>query len=235
MTSTSELGEIDETAAAQKQEPVVDQVLLAAVDTARAALAEITDPATIGELIGHEVHDDHVLSLHFACLLPGYPDWRWTATLSRLSEDDEVNVLEVELLRGEDSVIAPDWVPWSERLAQYRESQAKLSAEEAEQAAAAAAELADEDDAEDDLLDNDHSDFDDELDGVNVDGDDDDDSDDDDESEDESDDDESGDEESGDEDDLDDADEDDESDDDLDEDSDDLDDENDDVDSDDEE
>ena len=162
-----------------EREPQVDHLLLAATDIARAALAEITEAATIGGLADHQAHEDHVLSLYFDCLLPGYPGWRWTATLSRLPESDEVNVLEVELLRGEDSVVSPDWVPWSERLAQYRDAQAKLSADEAEQAEAAAAELADEDDAEDDLLDNDHNDFDDELDGVDIDDDDFDESDDD--------------------------------------------------------
>ncbi|PPF79003.1 DUF3027 domain-containing protein [Subtercola sp. Z020] len=93
-----------------------DPVLLAAVEQARSALAEITPADTIGELIGHEVEGEHVLSLFFASRLAGYPDWHWTATLSRVSDTDEPSVLEVELLPGEASVLSPAWVPWADRL-----------------------------------------------------------------------------------------------------------------------
>src|SRR5690606_33138233 len=117
-----------------------------------------------------EAHEDHVLTLFFECRLAGYPGWRWAATLARVDEQSPVNVLEVELLPGEGAVVAPEWVPWSVRLAQYREAQAKQAADEAAAAEAAAAELSDEDDvdADADILDNDFSDFDDEIDGVDL-------------------------------------------------------------------
>jgi hypothetical protein len=124
-----------ETEAPEPEAPEVeiapDEVLLAARDQARAALAEITDPRTIGSDDGHEVHESHVLTLFFECRLPGYPGWRWAATLARIDEESAVNVLEVELLPGVGAVVAPEWVPWSVRLAQYRESQARQAAEEA--------------------------------------------------------------------------------------------------------
>lgn len=168
---------------------VADPVLLAARTQAREALAEITDADTIGADTGHEVHDSHVLTLFFECNHPGYPGWRWAATLARVDEESPVNVLEVELLPGADAVVAPDWVPWSERLSQYRETQARQAVEETADAEAAAAELEEEDDVDgdDDLMTNDFSDFDDEFDGVELEGEDDDD--DDDESDDDSDDD----------------------------------------------
>lgn len=156
--------------------PAPDEVLLAARDEARAALAEITDPRSVGADDGHEVHEPHVLTLFFECRLPGYPGWRWAATLARVDEESPVNVLEVELLPGAGAVIAPEWVPWSVRLAQYRETQARQAAEEAAAAEAAAAELSNEDEADPDgdlldgdILDNDFSDFDDEIDGVDLD------------------------------------------------------------------
>ncbi|MFD5599258.1 DUF3027 domain-containing protein [Leucobacter sp. NPDC058333] len=171
-----------------------DPVLLESREQARAALAEITDPETIGADEGHEVNDEHVLTLLFESKLAGYPGWRWAATLARTSEDAPVTVLEVELLPGPGSVVAPEWVPWSERLAQYRDAQSKQTPEEAEAAERAAA-LVDEDDvdSDDDPLENDFSDFDDEIDGVDLDESDDDsdedDSDDDDDAEDDADDD----------------------------------------------
>lgn len=154
-----------------------DNVLLGSRELAREALSEITDAQSIGADEGHEVHEAHVLTLFFECRLPGYPGWRWAVTVSRIDEGASPNVLELELLPGEGAVVAPEWVPWSVRLAQYREMQARQAVDEAAEAEAAAAELADEDevDPENDLLENDFSDFDDELDGVSVDDDDEDD------------------------------------------------------------
>lgn len=161
-------------------ELTADPVLLAARAQARAALEEITQADTIGTDDGHEVHEAHVLTLLFECRMPGYPGWRWAATLARVDEESDVTVLEVELLPGPGAVTAPDWVPWSERLAQYRDTQAKQASEDSESSEAAAAELDDDDD--DELMDNDYNDFDDEIDGVDIDeldSDDDDDADDD--------------------------------------------------------
>ena len=150
-------------------EVVADPVLLESREQARTALLDITDAQAIGVPDGHEAHEAHVLTLYFECRLPGYPGWRWAATLARVDADSPVNVLEVELLPGAGAVIAPEWVPWSERLAQYREAQTKHAADEAAEAEAAAVELHDDDDdAEEDLLDNDYSDFDDEIDGVDI-------------------------------------------------------------------
>ena len=132
-----------------------DPVLLAAVDQASAALLEITPASTVGAVVGHTAHDEHVVSLHFASLMPGYPDWHWTATLSRIDGVSEPNVLETELLPGEGAVLAPEWTPWSDRLEDYKLAQ--------EHAAA----LADDDDEDfDDEADSDSDDedIDDELD-----------------------------------------------------------------------
>lgn len=100
-----------------------DDVLLAAVDLARAELSKITPAETIGEPIGHIVEGKHVLSLLFDCTMTGYPGWHWTVSLSRIDENAAPSVLETELMPGNDALLAPDWVPWSERLADYRTAQ----------------------------------------------------------------------------------------------------------------
>jgi len=94
-----------------------DEVLVAAVDQARAALELITPADTIGEPLGYIVEGEHVLSLLFDCLMTGYPGWRWTVSLSRVDGDSAPQVLETELMPGDDSLLAPEWVPWSDRLA----------------------------------------------------------------------------------------------------------------------
>jgi len=93
-----------------------DATLLAAVDLARAALREITDDDTIGEVIGHLDEGELVISLLFDCLMSGYPGWRWTVSLARADENAEPTVLETELTPGDGSLLAPEWVPWSDRL-----------------------------------------------------------------------------------------------------------------------
>ncbi|WGD36985.1 DUF3027 domain-containing protein [Lysinibacter sp. HNR] len=151
-------------------EYAADGVLLAAHELARKALIEITPESTIGDVMGYTVEGEHVLSLHFTTTLPGYPGWYWSATLARVAEGVSPTVVEVELLPGEGALLAPDWVPWSVRLAQFLESQALLEEEERIALEEAALELDDdEDDDEDDILVNDFSDFDDEIDGVDVD------------------------------------------------------------------
>jgi hypothetical protein len=131
---------------------VPDSVLLSSMDVARAALREITPAATIGEPVGHIVEDEHVLSLLFDSALPGYPGWHWTVTLSRIDDESEPSVLETELTPGGGALLAPDWVPWSERLADYEAAQEALRAEEAERTEG---DDEDDDDSDDDLDDDD--------------------------------------------------------------------------------
>lgn len=163
-----------------------DAALQRGVELARLELATIADASLLGELVGIERHDDHTISVKFRSLHEGYAGWVWVATLSRLNESAEVTILEIGQLPDEGALLAPEWVPWSERLEQYREARKQEAAEAkaAKLAAKAAEEAANSDDDEsnedpdqdddnfdddfdeDDLLNNDHTDFDDELDGV---------------------------------------------------------------------
>lgn len=118
--------------------PIADPVLVAAHDLALRGLKEITPESTIGPAAGYTVEADGVVSLRFENRLPGYPGWYWTVSLARVGDEDPT-ILEAELLPGESALLAPEWVPWAVRLAEYR----------AQQAAAAAAEAESEDDAED--------------------------------------------------------------------------------------
>ncbi len=194
-----------------------DPELLGARDLALAALREITDEKTIGAPAGYLQEPDGALSLRFANRLEGYPGWFWTVTLARVA-GSAPTVLETELMPGDGALLAPEWTPWAERLAEYQAHQAEL-----DQEAALAAEASgednesdeDEDDAED-IDDLDAADFDEDgspilhsgdVDGVDIDNFAEDDESEDDESEEDEDD--SDDDESDDEDDEDDESEDD--------------------------
>ena len=127
-----------------------DARLLEAHDLALAALREITADATIGPAAGYVVEDDDVVSLRFENRLGGYPGWYWTVSVARV-EGEEPTVLEAGLLPGDGALLAPDWVPWAERLAEYRAQQVAAAAEQAEAQSAESADDGDADDADDDL------------------------------------------------------------------------------------
>ena len=124
-----ELPESVATPVAQADE--ADEVLLASVDLARRALLEVTPPETVGGVLGHLVEGDHLLTLLFAADLRGYPGWHWSVTIVRV-DDGEPTVLETELMPGDAALLAPEWVPWSERLADYRAAQEAIAATAAE-------------------------------------------------------------------------------------------------------
>ena len=196
-TPENETAEIDLSAAA---EVAVDARLIEAHDLALAALHEITPASTVGAPAGYTLEDDGAVSLRFANTMPGYPNWFWTVSVAAV-EGAEPTVLEAELLPGEGALLAPEWVPWAERLAEYQAAQAALAAEQGDAEASDALDDTDEADDVDDLDDLDAADFDEDgspilhagdVDGVDIDeldedAEDDDDEDDDDDSDDDED------------------------------------------------
>ena len=201
MNSTPESVDFGADAEGEAPALVADDRLLAAHDLALSALREITPAATIGEPAGYTVEADGVVSLRFATTMEGYPGWFWTVSLA-VVDDAEPTVLEAELLPGEGALLAPEWVPWAVRLAEYQAAQAALAAErgvEAEDAEGVDDDESDEeldDDDLDDVDDLDAADFDDDgspilhagdVDGVDIDVLDDDSDEDEDEDEDEDD------------------------------------------------
>ena len=88
----------------------------AAIELARRALEEVTDPITVGEYVAAAPDAERLVTHLFDCTLSGYRGWRWAVTLSRVPRSRTATVCEVELLPGEEALLAPAWVPWAERL-----------------------------------------------------------------------------------------------------------------------
>ena len=88
----------------------------AAVELAHRALEEITDPITIGEYLAAVPNAERLVTHLFDCTLSGYRGWRWAVTLSRVPRSRTATVCEMELLPGEEALLAPAWVPWADRL-----------------------------------------------------------------------------------------------------------------------
>ena len=108
---------IADTAPAELQADVqLDQLCAAAVDLARAVAVEVAGPAVVGEHLGVEADDERVVTHSFATTEPAYVGWRWAVTVARADGVDQVTVDDVVLLPGSGALLAPAWVPWTERV-----------------------------------------------------------------------------------------------------------------------
>ncbi|MBB4891884.1 hypothetical protein FHS39_000884 [Streptomyces olivoverticillatus] len=93
-----------------------DRLCAEAVELARAAAEEAALPGQVGEHVEVAADGDRVVTHYFLCLDPGYRGWRWAVTVARASRAKHVTLDEAVLLPGPDALLAPEWVPWSERL-----------------------------------------------------------------------------------------------------------------------
>ncbi len=93
-----------------------DRLCADAVGMAREAAEEAAWPGRVGDWLEAVADDDRVVTHLFECLDPGYRGWRWASTVARASRAKIVTLDETVLLPGPDSVLAPEWLPWSERL-----------------------------------------------------------------------------------------------------------------------
>ncbi|NJC72846.1 DUF3027 domain-containing protein [Planosporangium thailandense] len=93
----------------------LDQTCADAVGVARSALSEV-DPDHVGEHLEALAEGERVVTHLFDCRLPGYRGWRWAVTVTRVPRSRHVTISETALLPGPDALLAPEWVPWNERL-----------------------------------------------------------------------------------------------------------------------
>lgn len=88
----------------------------AAVDVARSAAEETSRAEYVGEHLGLHPEGDRVVTHYFSCLDPAYHGWRWAVSVVRAARAKNVTVSESVLLPGQDAMLSPEWVPWSDRL-----------------------------------------------------------------------------------------------------------------------
>lgn len=103
------------TATKATKDPVLSSE--ATVELARAAAVELAErPEDVGEHLGAVVESERLVSHRFASNARGYRGWAWTVTVARVPRARTATVCEAVLLPGDDAILAPEWVPWSERL-----------------------------------------------------------------------------------------------------------------------
>ncbi len=93
-----------------------DAVAAAAVDEARSALVDEVGGADVGDHLGHVAEGERVVTHQFACTRKGYAGWRWSVTVARASRQKTVTIDEIVLMPGEGALVAPEWVPYKERI-----------------------------------------------------------------------------------------------------------------------
>jgi len=88
--------------------------------TALAVLAETAEQGSVGEFLGEFEISKGAVELRFDCTLRSYKNWYWSVVFTQVDKRKEATVSEINLLAGEGALLAPAWVPWAERLAEFR-------------------------------------------------------------------------------------------------------------------
>jgi len=82
---------------------------------AREAAVDVAEDANaVGATLDAFTDDDGFTTVKFAANVVGYQGWSWTVVLAHL--DGESSVCEAYLLPETSALLAPEWVPWSERV-----------------------------------------------------------------------------------------------------------------------
>ena len=122
------------------------------LEVARAAATQNAGEKAVSNFVELIDEGDGAFSFVFEAKLEGYQGWLWSVTLFD-SGDEAPTISEVVLLPGEQALLAPAWVPWSERLADWKALQVELEAQAALEALEAGESTEDDDEDEDDDLD----------------------------------------------------------------------------------
>ncbi|MEI6649478.1 MAG: DUF3027 domain-containing protein [Actinomycetes bacterium] len=81
-----------------------------------AAIADANSIEFVGELVSIEIEEDRIATYLFEAALPGYGGWRWAVTVAKLEDDAPATLCDIVLLPGPTSLIAPEWVPYKDRI-----------------------------------------------------------------------------------------------------------------------
>jgi hypothetical protein len=103
------------TATTTEWSPELATVLTGAVELARTAIVEHSGE-TVGDYLGVGYEDPASATHRFLAQLPGYQGWQWAVVVASYPGADHATVSEVVLVPGPESLLAPQWVPWDQRV-----------------------------------------------------------------------------------------------------------------------
>ncbi len=114
---------------AEQADPMTEQaepsaevatVLTGSVDAARSAIVEFEggDAAEglVGEYLGVAFEGSSAATHRFLAIMPGYQGWQWAVVVAAHPGADHATISEVVLVPGPTALLAPQWVPWQDRV-----------------------------------------------------------------------------------------------------------------------
>ena len=93
----------------------VAAILAGAEAQARDAVIEFSGD-TVGAYLGMSIEDDASATHRFLATLVGYHGWQWAVVVAAVPGADHATISEVVLVPGPTAILAPDWVPWDQRV-----------------------------------------------------------------------------------------------------------------------
>jgi hypothetical protein len=82
-----------------------------------AALADAEFATQVGDFVSVDYDDENRVATYlFAADIAGYRGWRWCITVAKVDEDATPTVCDVVILPGPDSLLAPDHIPYMDRI-----------------------------------------------------------------------------------------------------------------------
>lgn len=82
-----------------------------------AALADAEFASQVGDFLTVEFDDENRVATYlFTAEIAGYRGWRWCITIAKVDKDAEPTICDVVILPGPDSLIAPNHIPYMDRI-----------------------------------------------------------------------------------------------------------------------
>lgn len=91
-------------------------LLTDAAEVARTAVVQFSGAETVGEHLGVHYEDPTAATHQFLAHLDGYQGWQWEVVVAAHPGADHATVSEVVLVPGSTALLAPEWVPWEQRI-----------------------------------------------------------------------------------------------------------------------
>ena len=89
-----------------------------AVEIARAAaLEDAGNEKFVGNFVSADADvENRIATYLFESFVAGYTGWRWAVTIIKLDDEAPATVCDVVLLPGADALLAPEWIPYKDRV-----------------------------------------------------------------------------------------------------------------------
>ena len=91
-------------------------MLTGAVELRATAIVEFSGDETVGDYLGVSYEDPNAATHRFLAHVPGYQGWQWAVVVAGYPGADHATISEVVLVPGPTALLAPEWVPWEQRV-----------------------------------------------------------------------------------------------------------------------